>query len=122
MKRLISILLALLVITGCFCMSGCSSSGLYKFSSITIQDGSKLEVGDKYGFATLDEDYYTIELKSDGTCVRRILGIAEHGTYENSFFTITLRFIATYDIIKGRAYLGKLIIEDDETIIVLVKS
>ena len=41
MKKLLSILLVILVITGCVGMTGCASSGVYKFSSLTNEDANK---------------------------------------------------------------------------------
>ncbi len=112
MKKILSVLLAALMCVCCFGFVGCADTGVYKFYSLTNEDGNKFEVGEKYNFITLDEDYSIIELKDDGTCIYTNLGIPRKGTFEKSLFKVKMTFGET--VIEANAIFGKLTIENED--------
>ncbi len=61
MKKLLSVLLAAMLIVACFGMVGCGAEGKYKFHSLEI-NGEKVEVGAQYEMLK-DEGF---ELAKDG--------------------------------------------------------
>lgn len=111
MKKFLSILLATLMCICCLGLVGCGGTGVYKFSSLTNEDGNTFEVGEKYNFITLDEDYSIIELKDDGVCVITSLGVPVEGTYEKGLFKVTMKI--GNQVIEANLFFGKLTIKGE---------
>ncbi len=61
------------LILGVCCLAACGSGveGTYKFYSMTVE-GQTLKAGESYmGIINLSEDFFVLELKSDGTCTMK---------------------------------------------------
>lgn len=75
MKKLLGVILAIVMLTSCMFTLGCSKEieGTYKFDYMTMySDGVEieLEAGEKYmGMYTLSENFVTLVLKEDGSCI-----------------------------------------------------
>lgn len=74
MKKVLMMLVVAILSVTCFAFTGCSKiEGTYKFKSMSGKmDGMEisLEVGEKFmGMITLTEDYLTLTLNEDGTCI-----------------------------------------------------
>ena len=71
-KLLVSTITAILLFCLTF-MAGCNSiAGTYVFESFSYEFGNKsitVEAGDEFFGYTIPEDYMTLEIKNDGTCV-----------------------------------------------------
>lgn len=70
-KFAISLVAILSVFVMALSFAACGASGKYKFESMTVGVGAlskTYEVGDEYLGTELSKDWFTLELKSDGTC------------------------------------------------------
>ena len=90
MKKLLSILLAAMLIVACFGMVGCGVSGKYEFYAIEI-NGEQYKVGDTFNFMGMDititEEMYAdeaFELCKDGTIKDADGEVVEGCTWEKS--------------------------------------
>ena len=73
MKKVKVFLVGILtLVLSLFCLVGCGPAGTYKFESLTVGAlgfEKTYEVGQEYNGEELTKDYFTLELKDDGTAV-----------------------------------------------------
>lgn len=73
MKKVKVLLVGILtLVLSLFCLVGCGVEGTYKFESLSVGAlgfTKTYEVGEEYNGEKLTKDYFTLELKKDGTAV-----------------------------------------------------
>ena len=118
MKKLLTILAAVMLCVCCFAMVGCGVEGEYSFYSMEI-DGQTYKVGDTYMGVEITEEsvaMYKLEIKEEGKA--KYMGMdctweEKDGKLVISYETIS---VAEFEI-KG----SKLVVEDDGMVLTLKK-
>ena len=126
MKKVISaIVTAFTVLTMCICLAACAKSveGTYKFSSMSMQNGSvsvEIKAGESYMGITVDSDAYVLTMKNDNTWTMEVkLGssMTQSGTWEEKdgkyLLSVTSEGAAESDVIEATLSGSTLTFEQD---------